>query len=643
MTTEIASLKATISADTSSLTTGLKQAKTGLSDTEKAMMGARSTFNLFNKDIVIGGANLGNLQGALGAVGISFPTTPAALFTDVLKEGVQFVKESIGEYLDLAGAVGKISSEMSITSEEASRLIAISERVGISQDNLRAALDMAVKNGFAPSITSLAQLADQYVSIQDPVKRADLMVKTFGRNWTALIPLLKNGGDAIRDQAGAVNESLVLSAEQVQKAKELKIAQHELNEQVEALKVSLGSHLVPALIEVNKAMSGQGFQEFIGAMKQAAQSAAQDAGTFDGYAAAIKKTLEAQGFVVNVTEDHISVLKREGQGARDVTSQFGLLTKSEYDLKTATDKVKTGMEDGGTAVEDFYNQLFGLKDINKDVANQNSALATIEEREALAKEAQTWAAERQTRALQEVMAMQQNVEAATKSLAEAEANAGKSIGVDLASQLESAGVKGDKLYKALSGIDQILGTNTLTTQKQEDAMSKLVEQYAKTGDVDAFKDGVARLKEQFVPLNEEVIKAQQNVTNLTDQLNALNGKHVSAYIDIYTVDHGGAGGGGTNPGAGKNWKAPPPEQRQHGGRGEAGQEYLVGETGPELFTPGASGMFTPNDQLGGVNIDVTVNAAPGMDELAVAQLAVQLIAARMAAHGRSGAGRYAGR
>ena len=46
-----------------------------------------------------------------------------------------------------------------------------------------------------------------------------------------------------------------------------------------------------------------------------------------------------------------------------------------------------------------------------------------------------------------------------------------------------------------------------------------------------------------------------------------------------------------------------------GGRVSGGTSYLVGENGPELFTPGASGTITPNSALGGATINVSVDAS----------------------------------
>lgn len=51
------------------------------------------------------------------------------------------------------------------------------------------------------------------------------------------------------------------------------------------------------------------------------------------------------------------------------------------------------------------------------------------------------------------------------------------------------------------------------------------------------------------------------------------------------------------------------EGREYGGPVRGNRSYVVGEAGPELFTPGVGGNITPNNQLGrNVNIEFTVNA-----------------------------------
>ena len=49
--------------------------------------------------------------------------------------------------------------------------------------------------------------------------------------------------------------------------------------------------------------------------------------------------------------------------------------------------------------------------------------------------------------------------------------------------------------------------------------------------------------------------------------------------------------------------------RRAGGPVSAGRSYLVGEKGPEIFTPRSSGNITANDKIGGgTMINVSVNA-----------------------------------
>jgi len=96
---------------------------------------------------------------------------------------------------------------------------------------------------------------------------------------------------------------------------------------------------------------------------------------------------------------------------------------------------------------------------------------------------------------------------------------------------------------------------------------------------------------------------------------------------------GGGGGGGSAV------AALTPEQqvsrftfmKANGGSVRKGNDYIVGERGPELFSPGVSGMITPNHALGGstnivVNVDASGSNVEG-DEEEGRQLGIALSAA----------------
>ena len=78
-----------------------------------------------------------------------------------------------------------------------------------------------------------------------------------------------------------------------------------------------------------------------------------------------------------------------------------------------------------------------------------------------------------------------------------------------------------------------------------------------------------------------------------------------------------------------------------GGSVTAGQPYIVGERGPELFSPSSSGMITPNNQMGGQTINVTyspqVNALdPRTAQSVIAENAPTIVAAVRQAFNQNG-------
>lgn len=77
--------------------------------------------------------------------------------------------------------------------------------------------------------------------------------------------------------------------------------------------------------------------------------------------------------------------------------------------------------------------------------------------------------------------------------------------------------------------------------------------------------------------------------------------------------------------------------RAAGGPVTGGTTYLVGEKGPELFTPGSSGNIVPNNRLsgGGSTINITVNGA--LDAEGTARQIVDILN-RATARGGSGSG-----
>jgi hypothetical protein len=62
-----------------------------------------------------------------------------------------------------------------------------------------------------------------------------------------------------------------------------------------------------------------------------------------------------------------------------------------------------------------------------------------------------------------------------------------------------------------------------------------------------------------------------------------------------------------------------------GGPVKLGTSYLVGERGPELFTPSGSGMITPNNRLGGGNTTINLNVSGAIDPEGTARSIINVL------------------
>jgi phage-related minor tail protein len=112
----------------------------------------------------------------------------------------------------------------------------------------------------------------------------------------------------------------------------------------------------------------------------------------------------------------------------------------------------------------------------------------------------------------------------------------------------------------------------------------------------------------------------KGTSTLGDVINSVLDKMLDAAINMAMFGNlsgtlgGGGGFFGFLGGLFKKKPAPLPSgpiyTAANGGRIPGGRPSLVGERGPELFTPTRSGMITPNHALGGsTNVSVNVDAS----------------------------------
>ena len=169
----------------------------------------------------------------------------------------------------------------------------------------------------------------------------------------------------------------------------------------------------------------------------------------------------------------------------------------------------------------------------------------------------------------------------------------------------------------------------LIIQAPKDELQKLIDPLTQ---VDALGKSIgASFSESFKGIVRGSMTAQEALRNLfnrtADHFLDMAAKILAAQIrsGIFGIFSGMLSGGGGG------FKAPPPMKpgfkgtgipsvlpkgsfnitpKAEGGPVKGGKSYLVGERGPEMFSPGVSGMITPNHALGGsTNIVVNVDAS----------------------------------
>lgn len=201
----------------------------------------------------------GDFMAGLG-ININELANPAMLAGKAVAALGKYVADSTKETQNYNLEVTKLAQNLGIGTEETSRIIQAADDYGVEIGSVEQALKMALKNGFAPTIDTLAQMADKYVAIQDPTERAAVLTKVFGRNWTELVPILKQGGDAIRETAREQSAALLVTKEEAAASEQLRVAQDKLHDSKEAISHTIGNKTIPLEVRfldaLNKELDG---------------------------------------------------------------------------------------------------------------------------------------------------------------------------------------------------------------------------------------------------------------------------------------------------------------------------------------------------------------------------------------------------
>jgi len=179
------------------------------------------------------------LESAAKGIG-SFVSANAMLIGGLAAVGVA-VGKSYQEFIKYAGSVRDLAAVSGTGAVEASKLLQVLDDYELTAQDVTAATRFMTKAGLTPTIDTLAKLSDQYNAINDPMAKNEFILQKLGRGGLQWVNVLKQGGDALRDQASEVNKNLILTDEQIEKSEKARLAVDAWGDAWQGFKISIGA------------------------------------------------------------------------------------------------------------------------------------------------------------------------------------------------------------------------------------------------------------------------------------------------------------------------------------------------------------------------------------------------------------------
>lgn len=525
------------------------------------------------------GSLMGALPGPIGVVGEAVGNALGGMIQRTIDATIAFDKLSqvTGASVEFLSGFTEAADDVRISSETVSASLTIfSKKLGGVDDVMDGSGQTA--GAFAQKLKDLGittdnmeealfQVADVFQKMPNGVDKAALAVSLFGKQGAALIPILNKGREGIRGMMSDAKETGKVIDEDL-KAKVLKLteAQDKLNDSWGGLETRIGAELIPAFLNVT-----EGVNKYIVAV----QKGNKETDIFKRFTAGVGASLDLfnSGALSNLNAGFAEFGAKVGSAARDVggggqlSAGVGSIGKAFGDLVSPVKDSAGAMGDWSAAFGEVADRVASsigpLKDFAAaatsavapalDLSNgvgqmpekfDKARVATELFRLATGKVAfESWEAERANRAVTQAL-------------------------IDGQLTKEQAAKLWQDISQKTVPLTDILGN-----------LGKAGRDASK--DIDLMRDALGRVQSKDVSLTFNA----QETTNYQTALR----QYFQANDKTVTVRFQTVGGTDVETDTGGNTRA-------RGGPVKRNRPYLVGEEGPEMFVPYASGYIVPNSQ-----------------------------------------------
>lgn len=273
-----------------------------------------------------------------------------------LWQGLQEVYgATVGAAIDYSEKVEDLARTAGISAEEASKMLEANRALKLSYEDTQQAAEMAAKRGVRLNAEEMAKLADRYVALEDPVKRAQMLVEVFGKSGLKTAEAMSQGGAAFRaagEEAAALGHTM--DAETVESLQRVQAEIESLKRAGEWVAIKVGITLVDAAETASKIgglITGAPFRE---ALQQHIDVLNQTTGPYETYIAEVRRAAGAIGLQVDAQGNLVRVMKDAyGTTHTEMVEASAALTQAQWDAVQSSQALRGEQEQYGYLLEDM--------------------------------------------------------------------------------------------------------------------------------------------------------------------------------------------------------------------------------------------------------------------------------------------------
>jgi len=226
---------------------------------------ARLAFGEFKMAVQNAEGGLGKFKAGAGSI-LNTVSQHAALFAVAGTAAfAKFAASGVSAFANLAIESGKFADATGLSVEDASRWKEVSGDIGIGAETLQMGIGKMNKVlGTSPELfktlgievkktrdgstdvnETFLNVIERLKGIKDPAEKARVATQLLGKGWQSMAELINTGSTQLTQSLRSVSQQQVISAEELQKAKDYRDATNDLGDAWTKLKYSAGQDLIP--------------------------------------------------------------------------------------------------------------------------------------------------------------------------------------------------------------------------------------------------------------------------------------------------------------------------------------------------------------------------------------------------------------